>query len=35
MGMNGKIYFEKNFERNMLIDRLEGWMKKLVLKQVR
>ena len=26
MGMNGRIYFEKNFERNMLLDRLEGWM---------
>ncbi|MDQ1331100.1 MAG: hypothetical protein QG578_1366 [Thermodesulfobacteriota bacterium] len=29
MGMNGRIYFEKNFERNMLLDRLEGWMIEL------
>jgi glycosyltransferase involved in cell wall biosynthesis len=29
MGINGRIYFEKNFERNMLLDRLEGWMIEL------
>jgi glycosyltransferase involved in cell wall biosynthesis len=29
MGKNGRIYFEKNFERNMLLDRLEGWMDDL------
>lgn len=25
MGLNGRIYFEKNFESNMLLDRLNGW----------
>jgi len=29
MGKNGRIYFERNFERNMLIDRLESWMDEL------
>ncbi len=35
MGMNGRIYFEKNFERNMLLDRLEGWMIELGKKEQR
>ena len=29
MGRRGKEYREKNFEREMLIDRLEGWMREL------
>jgi glycosyltransferase involved in cell wall biosynthesis len=29
MGACGKEYCEKNFEREMLIDRLEGWMREL------
>lgn len=29
MGRRGKEYCEKNFEREMLIDRLEGWMREL------
>jgi glycosyltransferase involved in cell wall biosynthesis len=30
MGQRGRAYFEKHFERNMLIDRLEGWMTNVV-----
>jgi len=30
MGNKGREYFEKHFEREMLFDRLEGWMKELV-----
>jgi len=30
IGQNGRRYFEKNFEREMLLDRLEGWMRELV-----
>ncbi|MCP4372429.1 MAG: glycosyltransferase family 4 protein, partial [Deltaproteobacteria bacterium] len=30
MGKKGRSYFEKHFEREMLLDRLEGWMKELV-----
>jgi len=26
LGASGRSYFEKNFERDMLIDRLEGWL---------
>ncbi|MBU2627916.1 MAG: hypothetical protein KKE61_04820, partial [Proteobacteria bacterium] len=26
MGMRGKAYCDANFEREMLIDKLEGWM---------
>jgi len=29
MGKKGRSYFEKHFERKMLLDRLEGWMEKL------
>lgn len=28
-GQRGRLYFEQNFERNMLLDRLEGWMRDL------
>ena len=31
MGMRGKEYCEQNFEREMLIDRLEGWMRELTI----
>jgi len=30
MGKKGRIYFAKHFDREMLIDRLDGWMKALV-----
>lgn len=30
MGRNGRRYYEKNFEREMLLDQLEGWMRELV-----
>lgn len=30
MGMSGRRYYEANFERNMLLDKLELWMKELV-----
>lgn len=29
MGLRGRAYFEAHFERKMLLDRLEGWMKEL------
>lgn len=29
MGRRGRAYFEKHFEREMLLDRLEGWMRDL------
>ena len=29
MGSNGRRYFESHFERDMLLDRLEGWLKTL------
>ncbi|MEI6177118.1 MAG: glycosyltransferase family 4 protein [Verrucomicrobiota bacterium] len=29
MGARGKVYCEANFEREMLFDRLEGWMQEL------
>lgn len=31
MGMRGKAYCNQNFEREMLIDRLDGWMRELVV----
>lgn len=30
MGCKGRKYFEEQFERGMLIDRLDGWMKEIV-----
>ena len=30
MGRNGRRYYEKNFDREMLLDRLEGWMRELI-----
>lgn len=35
MGKNGRIYFEVNFERNMILDRIEGWMNALKRKDQR
>jgi colanic acid biosynthesis glycosyl transferase WcaI len=32
-GRAGRAYFDAEFERNMLVDRLEGWMLELVKKQ--
>jgi len=29
MARQGRAYFEKNFERHMLLDRLEGWLTEL------
>lgn len=29
MGRKGRAYFEANFEREMLLDRLQGWMRNL------
>lgn len=29
MGRRGRWYFEKHFERNMLLDRLDGWIREL------
>lgn len=33
MGMRGREYCEANFNREMLIDRLEGWMNELATKK--
>lgn len=30
MGMNGRKYYEANFDRNMLLEKLDQWMKELV-----
>ena len=30
MGQKGRNYFERNFEREVLLDRLEKWMKEIV-----
>jgi glycosyltransferase involved in cell wall biosynthesis len=30
MALRGKVYFEKNFESRMLLDRLDGWLSELV-----
>jgi glycosyltransferase involved in cell wall biosynthesis len=30
MGLRGRDYFEKHFERKMLLDRLEKWMKEVL-----
>lgn len=32
MGYRGRAYFEEHFEREKLLDRLEGWMSELVRK---
>lgn len=29
MARQGRIYFERNFERHMLLDRLDGWLSEL------
>lgn len=29
MGAQGRAYYEANFDRNMLLDKLEGWMRAL------
>ena len=29
LGQRGRLYFEQNFERNLLLDRLERWMEEL------
>jgi colanic acid biosynthesis glycosyl transferase WcaI len=30
MGISGRAFFERNYERNTLLDRLDGWMEALV-----
>ena len=30
MGSKGRAYYEANFDRDMLLDRLDGWMRELV-----
>lgn len=30
MGRNGRVYFEKHFESEMLISQLEGWMEEMI-----
>lgn len=30
MGAKGRAYYEANFDRDMLLDRLDGWMRELV-----
>jgi glycosyltransferase involved in cell wall biosynthesis len=35
MGVKGRSYFENNFERTMLLDRLDVWMKELQKEVVR
>lgn len=30
MGAKGRAYYDANFDRNMLLDRLDGWMRELV-----
>jgi glycosyltransferase involved in cell wall biosynthesis len=30
MGLRGREYYEKHFERTMLLDRLEKWMKEVL-----
>lgn len=29
MGAKGRLYYEANFDRDMLLDRLDGWMREL------
>jgi glycosyltransferase involved in cell wall biosynthesis len=33
MGQRGRAYFERNFEREMLLDRLVGWMKEVAVQR--
>ena len=33
MGKQGRIYYEQHFEREMLVDRLESWMREILRKQ--
>jgi len=33
MALRGRVYFEKNFESRMLLDRLEGWLFELCEKE--
>jgi colanic acid biosynthesis glycosyl transferase WcaI len=30
MGAKGRAYYETNFDRDMLLDRLDGWMRELI-----
>jgi colanic acid biosynthesis glycosyl transferase WcaI len=30
MALQGRVYYEKNFESSMLLDRLDGWLSELV-----
>jgi len=30
MALRGRVYFEKNFESRMLLDRLDGWLSEIV-----
>ena len=30
MALRGRVYFENNFESQMLLDRLDGWLSELV-----
>ena len=34
MGDRGRIYFEENFDRSLLLNRLDGWMKEQVVKEI-
>jgi colanic acid biosynthesis glycosyl transferase WcaI len=29
MGLQGRVYYENNFESHMLLDRLDGWLSEL------
>jgi glycosyltransferase involved in cell wall biosynthesis len=33
MALRGRVYFEKNFESHMLLDRLEGWLSEICKKE--
>ncbi|SRR6266702_112049 len=30
MGVRGRAYYEANFDRDMLLDRLDGWMRRVI-----
>lgn len=34
MGDRGRIYFEENFDRPLLLNRLDGWIKELSVKKI-